>query len=68
MPLPDGALPEAKIIGRLKTYCSQTTIEPEVPAGCEDLERVLIGEDVSERLDVTAANFRVIVTCRPKYA
>jgi transposase len=43
-------------------------IEPEVPAGCEDLDKVLIGEDVSERLDVTAAKFRVIVTRRPKYA
>ena len=42
--------------------------EPEVPPGCEDLEKVLIGEDVSERLDVTAAKFRVIVTRRPKYA
>lgn len=32
------------------------------------LEKVRIGEDVSERLDVTAAKFRVIVTRRPKYA
>lgn len=46
----------------------EVIIEPEVPAGCEDLERVLIGEDVSERLDVTPAKFRVIVTRRPKYA
>ena len=46
----------------------EVIIEPEVPAGCEDLERVLIGEDVSERLDVTPARFRVIVTRRPKYA
>ncbi|RUV50169.1 hypothetical protein EOA85_31275 [Mesorhizobium sp. M5C.F.Ca.IN.020.29.1.1] len=29
---------------------------------------LLIGEDVSERLDVTPAKFRVIVTRRPKYA
>ena len=36
----------------------------EIPAGCE-LEKVLIGEDVSERLDVTRAKFRVIVTRRP---
>ena len=43
-------------------------IEPEIPAGCEELEKVLIGEDVSERLDVTRAKFRVIVTRRPKYA
>jgi transposase len=46
----------------------EQVIEPEVPAGCEDLEKVLIGEDVSERLDVTAAKFRVLVTRRPKYA
>ena len=43
-------------------------VEPEVPPGCEGLERVLIGEDVSRRLDVTPAKFRVIVTRRPKYA
>src|SRR6516225_8825028 len=46
----------------------EQVIEPEVPPGCEDLEKVLIGEDVSERLDVAAAKFRVIVTRRPKYA
>ncbi len=32
------------------------------------VEKVLIGEDVSERLDVIPAQFRVIVTHRPKYA
>ncbi len=31
-------------------------------------QKVLIGEDVSERLDVVPAKFRVIVTRRPKYA
>ena len=46
----------------------EQVIEPEVPVGCADLDKVLIGEDVSERLDVTAARFRVIVTRRPKYA
>ena len=46
----------------------ERVIEPEIPPGCEGLEKVLIGEDVSERLDVTAAKFRVIVTRRPKYA
>ncbi len=45
----------------------EIVIEPEVPAGCDGLERVLIGEDVSERLDVTPAKFRVIVTRRPRY-
>jgi transposase len=43
-------------------------IEPETPQGCEGLDKVLIGEDVSERLDVIPAQFRVIVTHRPKYA
>jgi transposase len=42
-------------------------VEPEVPPGCEGLEKVLIGEDVSRRLDVMPAKFRVIVTRRPKY-
>ena len=46
----------------------EVVIEPEVPPGCEGLEKVCIGEDVSERLDVTPAKFRVIVTRRPKYA
>ena len=31
-------------------------------------ERHVIGEDVSERLDIVPAQFRVIVTRRPKYA
>jgi transposase len=34
---------------------------------CKGLRHV-IGEDVSERLDVTPARFKVIVTRRPKYA
>jgi transposase len=46
----------------------EQVIEPEVPADCVGLEAVRIGEDVSERLDVTPARFRVIVTRRPKYA
>ena len=44
-------------------------IEPEstlCPCGCGEMAR--IGEDVSERLDVVPAQFRVIVTRRPKYA
>jgi transposase len=35
--------------------------------GC-GAERHIIGEDVSERLDIVPAQFRVIVTHRPKYA
>lgn len=37
-----------------------------MPPGCEGLEKVLIDEDMSRRLDVTPAKFRAIVT-RPKY-
>lgn len=43
-------------------------IEPEIPDECQGLEKVLIGEDRSERLDVIPPKFRVIVTRRPKYA
>lgn len=46
----------------------EEVIEPDVPAECEGLEAVRIGEDVTERLDVTPAKFRVIITRRPKYA
>src|SRR6201981_3400971 len=46
----------------------EQVIEPEVPPGCEDLEKVLIGEDVSERLDMTAATVRGVGTRRPKSA
>ena len=42
-------------------------IAPEVTCGC-GAERHIIGEDVSERLDIVPAQFRVIVTRRPKYA
>jgi len=35
--------------------------------GC-GAERHIIGEDVSERLDIVPAQFRVLVTRRPKYA
>jgi transposase len=45
----------------------EVVIEPDDPPGCEGLERIRIGEDVCERLDVTPAKFRVIVTRRPKY-
>ncbi len=46
----------------------EIVIEPDGVPGCEKLEKVRIGEDVSERLDVTPAKFRVIVARRPKYA
>ena len=46
----------------------EEVVEPEstiCDCGCE---RHVIGEDVSERLDIIPAQFRVIVTRRPKYA
>ena len=42
-------------------------IEPEETICSCGAERHVIGEDVSERLDVIPAQFRVIVTHRPKY-
>jgi len=47
----------------------ERVIEPKNLAclcGCGDMVR--IGEDCSERLDITPAQFRVIVTVRPRYA
>ena len=45
----------------------EIVIEPEPSCAC-GAERHVIGEDVSERLDIIPAKFRVIVTRRPKYA
>ncbi len=47
----------------------EQVIEPEsieCPCGCGEMVR--IGEDRTERLDIVPAQFRVIVTVRPKYA
>lgn len=47
----------------------ERVIEPrstQCPCGCGPM--TMIGEDVSERLDVIPAQFRVLVTRRPKYA
>ncbi len=46
----------------------EEVIEPDSTiCGCGS-ERHAIGEDISERLDIVPAQFRVIVTRRPKYA
>ena len=45
----------------------EVVIEPELSCAC-GAERHVIGEDISERLDIVPAQFRVIVTRRPKYA
>jgi transposase len=42
-------------------------IAPDLTCGC-GAERHIIGEDVSKRLDIVPAQFRVLVTRRPKYA
>lgn len=46
----------------------EVVIEPEDLPEHSGKQKVLIGEDISERLDVIPAQFRVIVTRRPKYA
>lgn len=46
----------------------EVVIEPDELPEHIGKQKVLIGEDVSERLDVVPAKFRVIVTRRPKYA
>ncbi len=46
----------------------EVVIEPEIPAEHQGKDMIKIGEDVSERLDVIPARFRVIITRRPKYA
>ncbi len=46
----------------------EVVIEPEDLPEHLGNTKILIGEDISERLDVVAAKFRVIVTRRPKYA
>lgn len=46
----------------------EEVIEPERTTCTCGAERHAIGEDTSERLDIIPAQFRVIVTRRPKYA
>jgi transposase len=46
----------------------EEVLEPTIPPGFQNKERVKIGEDESFRLDVVRARFRLIVTIRPKYA
>jgi transposase len=46
----------------------EVVIEPDEPVDCAGLEKARIGEEVSERLDVTPAKFQVIIIRRPKYA
>lgn len=63
--------PARRNLGRLPQELPriERVIEPEstlCPCGCGAMVR--IGEDRSERLDIVPAQFRVIVTIRPKYA
>jgi len=46
----------------------EVVIEPDDLPEHAGKQKVLIGEDVAERLDVIPAKFRVIITRRPKYA
>ena len=74
----DEAIDPPKPIATLKTRVGrgvlpkhlsriEEIIAPDVTCGC-GAERHIIGEDVSERLDIVPAQFRVIVTRRPRYA
>jgi transposase len=65
------AAPPKRNRGRLPPHLPRVEqiIEPEstlCPCGCGEMAK--IGEDVSERLDVIPAQFRVLVTRRPRYA
>ncbi len=67
-PNPDGA---NRNRGHLPKHLPriERVIEPEstlCPCGCGEMAK--IGEDRAERLDVVPAQFRVLVTIRPKYA
>jgi transposase len=60
------ARPRKGFAGHLERV--EIVIEPDDLLEHAGKQKILIGEDVSERLDVTPAKFRVIVTRRPKYA
>ncbi len=70
-------LPSTTVVRKVKTNRGclpkhlpriEVVIEPEETICSCGVERHVIGEDISERLDVIPAQFRVIVTRRPKYA
>lgn len=66
-PAPRTPRPRKKLPAHLERV--EVVIEPEATCcACGSAARVKIGEDVSERLDVVPARFRVIVTRRPRYA
>ncbi|MEY9719080.1 transposase [Sinorhizobium fredii] len=66
---PDGKRPPRPRKGfALHLERVEVVVEPEDRPEHAGKRKVLIGEDVSERLDVVPAKFRVIVTRRPKYA
>ena len=63
--------PPQRNLGHLPDHLEriEQVIEPDsivCPCGCGEM--VKIGEDRSERLDIVPAQFRVLVTVRPKYA
>ena len=71
----NGASPKTKDVRRNRGHLPkhlprvEKVIEPEsthCPCGCGEMAK--IGEDRSERLDMVPAQFRVLVTIRPKYA
>ena len=65
-----GARPPRRNRGRLPAHLPRVerVIEPDstlCPCGCGEMAK--IGEDVSERLDVVPAQFRALVTRRPRW-
>ena len=75
----DEAIDPPKTTGTSKPRASRSVLPKHLPrveeviavddviCGCGS-DRHIIGEDISERLDIVPAQFRVIVTRRPKYA
>jgi transposase len=68
---PGGLKPRTRNRGHLPAHLPRVEriIEPAsilCPCGCGEMTR--IGEDASQRLDVIPAQFRVLVTRRPRYA
>jgi transposase len=65
--VPSGSIPNSSLPPHLPREEIIIDVADKTCACCGGLKH-RIGEDVSERLDVMPAQFKVIVTRRPKYA